>query len=242
MTDDVDNPGNGWTPNDEAPVLGDIQRNVVEDNCVDQATVTMALVTSCQRLLDWQQLAYDENMQLQEENDAAVEDLVKEHATEVDYLRGQRDGLREQADRHQQQINQYLSHIEILENKYGSETAAVLNTLFGRITGLENTVTAEVERRMDLDKQITLAETVRDEAKEALTDAERRNGILARHIRWIEGEHSDALARGARAEEERDQFRNRVHDLEKLVQEIQGKGEGQASLSDDNASLFSNDD
>ena len=48
MTDDVDNPGNGWTRNDEAPVLGDIQRNVVEDNCVDQATVTMALVTSCQ--------------------------------------------------------------------------------------------------------------------------------------------------------------------------------------------------
>ncbi len=182
------------------------------------------------------------NVQLQEENDAAVEDLVKEHATEVDYLRGQRDGLREQADRHQQQIYQYLSHIKILENKYGSETAAVLNTLFGWITGLENTVTAEVERRMDLDKQLTLAETERDEAKEALADAERRNGILARDIRWIEGERSDALARGARAEEEWDQFRNRVHDLEKLVQEIQGKGEGQASLSDDNASLFSNDD
>ena len=148
----------------------------------------------------------------------------------------------EQADRHQQQIYQYLSHIKILENKYGSETAAVLNTLFGWITGLENTVTAEVERRMDLDKQLTLAETVRDEAKEALADAERRNGILARDIWWIKGERSDALARGARAEEERDQFRNRVHDLEKLVQEIQGKGEGQASLSDDNASLFSNDD
>ena len=242
MTDDVDNPGNGWTPNDEAPVLGDIQRNVVEDNCVDQATATMALVTSCQRLLDWQQSAYDENMQLQEENDAAVEDLIKEHDTEVDYLRWQRNGLREQANRYQQQINQYLSHIKILENRYGSETASVLNTLFGRITGLENTVTAEVERRMDLDKQLTLAETVRDEAKEALADAERRNEILARHIRWIEGERSDALARGARAEEERDQFRNRVHDLEKLVQEIQGKGEGQASLSDDNASLFSDDD
>ena len=175
------------------------------------------------------------NVQLQEENDAAVEDLVKEHATEVDYLRGQRDGLREQADRHQQQIYQYLSHIKILENKYGSETAAVLNTLFGWITGLENTVTAEVERRMDLDKQLTLAETVRDEAKEALADAERRNGMLTHHIWWIEGEYT-------RAKEERDQFRNRVHDLEKLVQEIQGKGEGQASLSDDNASLFSNDD
>ena len=242
MTDDVDNPGNGWTLNDEAPVLGDIQWNVVEDNCVDQATVTMALVTSCQQLLEWQQSAYDKNVQLQEENDAAVEDLVKEHATEVDYLRGQRDGLREQADRHQQQIYQYLSHIKILENKYGSETAAVLNTLFGRITGLENTMTAEVERRMDLDKQLTLAETVRDEAKEALADAERSNGILTRHIRWIEGEHSDALARGARAEEERDQFHNRVHDLEKLVQEIRGQGEGQASLSDDNALLFSNDD
>ncbi len=65
MTDDVDNPGNGWTPNDEAPVLGDIQQNVVEDNRVNQATATMALVTSCQQLLDWQQLAYDENMQLQ---------------------------------------------------------------------------------------------------------------------------------------------------------------------------------
>ena len=242
MTDDVDNPGNGWTRNDEAPVLGDIQRNVVEDNCVDQATVTMALVTTCQRLLEWQQLACDENVQLQEKNDAAVEDLAKEHATEVNYLRGQRDGLREQADRHQQQIYQYLSHIKILENKYGSETAAVLNTLFGRITGLENTLTGEIERRMDLDKQLTLAETVRDEAKEALADAERRKGILTRHIRWIEGEHSDALARGARAEEERDQFRNQVHDLEKLVQEIQGKGEGQASLSDDNALLFSNDD
>ena len=239
MTDYVDNPGNGWTPNDEAPVLSDIQRNVVEDNCVDQATVTMALVTTCQRLLDWQQSAYDENMQLQEENDAAVEDLAKEHATEVDYLCGQRDGLREQADRYQQQIYQYLSHINILENKYGSETAAVLNTLFGKITGLVNTVTAEVERRMDLDKQLTLAETVRDEAKVALADAERRN---ARHIRWIEGELSNALARGARAEEERDQFRNQVHNLEKLVQGIQGKGEGQASLSDDDASLFSNDD
>jgi hypothetical protein len=95
---------------------------------------------------------------------------------------------------------------------------------------------------MDLDKQLTLAETVRDKAKEALADAERHNEILACHIRWIEGEHSDALARGARDEEERDQFRNRVHDLEKLVQEIQGKCEGQASLSDDNASLFSNDD
>jgi chromosome segregation ATPase len=218
MTDDVDNPGQ---------VLGNIQRNVVEDNCVDQATVTMALVTSCQRLLEWQQLACDENAQLQEENDAAVEDLVKEHATEVEYLRGQRDGLREQADRHQQQIYQYLSHIKILENKYGSETAAVLNTLFGRITSLENTVTAEVERRMDLDKQLTLAETMRDEAKAALADAEKCNGTLTRHIRWIEGEHSDALARGARVEEERDQFRNRVHDLENLVQDIQGKGEGQ---------------
>jgi len=144
MTDDVDNPRNGWTRNDEAPVLGDTQRNVVEDNCVGQATVTMALVTSCQRLLEWQQLAYDENVQLQEENDAAVEDLAKEHATEVNYLRGQRDGLREQADRHQQQIYSYLSHIKILENKYGSETAAVLNTLFGRITGLENTLTGEI--------------------------------------------------------------------------------------------------
>ena len=160
----------------------------------------------------------------------------------MDYLSGQRDGLREQADRHQQQVYQYLSHIKILENKYKSETSAVLNTLFGRITGLEDTVTAEVERRMDLDKQLTLAETVRDEAKEALADAERRNGILTRQIRWIKGEHIDALARGARAEEEQDQFHNRVHDLEKLVQEIQGKGEGQASLSDDNASLFSNDD
>jgi hypothetical protein len=242
MTDDVDNSGNGWAPNNEAPVLGDIQRNVVEDNCVDQAKVTMALVTSCQQLLDWQKKAYDVNVQLQEENDAAIDDLAKEHATEVDYLRGQRDGLREQADRHQQQIYQYFSHINILENKYGSETAAVLNTLFGRIKGLETTVTAEVERRMDLDKQLTLAETVRDEAKEALADAERRNGMLTRHIWWIEGKHRDALARGTRAEEERDQFRNGVHDLEKLVQEIQGKGEGQASLSDDNASLFSNDD
>ncbi len=235
MTDNVDNPGKGWTLNDEAPVLGDSQRNVVEDNCVDQATVTMALVTSCQRLLDWQQSAYEANVQLQEENDAAVEDLVKEHATEVEYLRGQRDGLCDQANRYQQQIYQYLSHIRILENTYGSETAAVLNTLFGRITGLENAVTAEVEKRMDLDKQLTLVEKERDEAKEALVDAERRNGILARDIWWIKGERSDALARGARAEEERDQFLNRVLELEKLVQEM-------ASLSDDNASLFSNDD
>ena len=136
-------------------------------------------------------------MQLQEENDAAVEDLIKEHDTEVDYLRWQRNGLREQVNRYQQQINQYLSHIKILENRYGSETASVLNILFGTITGLESTVTAEVERRMDLDKQLTLAETVRDKAKEALADAERQNEILARHIRWIEGERSDALARGA---------------------------------------------
>jgi len=235
MTDDVDNPEKGWIPNDEAPVLGDIQRNVVEDNCVDQAKMTMALVTSCQQLLKWQGEAYEANVQLQEENDAAVEDLKKEHATEVEYLRGQRDDLREQADRYQQQIYQYLSHIRSLENNYGSETAAVLNTLFGRITGLENTLTGEIERRQDLDKQLTLAEKERDEAQEALIEAERRNGILARDIWWIQGERSDALARGARAEEERDQFRNRVLKLEKLVQEM-------ASLSDDNASLFSNDD